>query len=479
MKRSHKLFLKVAPAIFVAGTLFGVGISAGMASFKGSAVFRDIPSGHYADEAIGEMYSLGIIKGYDSAHFGPNDPVTRGQVAVLLQRLRNEVKGITSSASSSSSSSSSSSTSSSSSSSISSSSSTSLSALGVRFGASAYNVDKNVATGELTVTVVRTGGTQGGGTVEYAFTDGTAVADQDYTPISGTLTFQGTQTSQTLKLKIKNNTSVSGTRTVNAVLKNPTGSLTLAAPASIVININDPNAPTLSSSTASSVGAASTISLGAAGYGVMENGSAVTVTVVRTGDTSLSQTVSYGTTNGTASSGSDYSATSGTFTFAAGETSKTFTVAINNNSTVDGARNFNVFLSNPTGGSVALGTATALVTINDDESFTAGSGSIKLSSSTYSASAAQGKAVITVNHVGGIGAVSVGYTTSNGTAQAGTDYSFTSGTLSFAAGETSKTVVVPIAQKSISNSLTFTFSLNTAVGAPTSDPGYASVLISN
>lgn len=486
MNRTQRFFLHIVPATFITGTLFGYGISSGIAAFKGSAVFRDIPATHYADEAIGEMYSLGIIKGYDSSRFGPDDPITRGQVALLMKRLRDELKGgsgISSSKSSSSSSSVSSSSSSSVSSSSSSSSSVSHGALGVRFGAPGYNVDKNVAVGSVDITVVRTGGTSGGGgTVQYTLTGGTAVAGKDYVPISGTLTFQGTQTSQKLTVQIKNNTTVTGTKTVYAVLSNPTGGLSLADPASVAININDPSNPTLSSSSASvssTPTAATTISLGASEYGVMENGGSLTVTVLRTGDTSVSQTVNYGTTNGTASSGSEYSAASGTFTFAAGETSKTITIGVNNNVSVDGNRTFTVFLSSPSGGSVTLGTASALVTINDDEAVTMGSGSIKLSSSSYTATVSNGVATITVRHIGGIGPVSVNYATANNSAQAGVHYSAVSGTLNFAANETSKTFTVPLAQNTVTTSLAFNVSLNSPVKAPLTDPTSATVTISN
>ncbi len=487
MTRAQRFLVKVVPATFVVGTIFGFGVSAGMAAFKGSAIFRDIPSGHYADEAIGEMYSLGIIKGLDSSHFAPDAPITRGQVAILLQRLRNELNGITSSTSSSRSSSSSVSSSVASSSSTSSSSSSSTSSSynpggSVRFDANAYNVDKNVATGMINIIIVRTGGNQGSGTVDYSFSGGTAIADKDYTPASGTLSFANKQTSQKVAIQIKNNTSAVGTKTVTLTLKKPTGAMTLGTPASVTLNINDPANPNISSSSASvssAAAAATTISLSAAGYGVMENAGSITITATRSGDTTGSHSVNYGTSNGSGSSGSDYSSTSGTFTFAAGETTKTFTVTVVNNVTVDGNRTFNIALSNLTGPNVALVTASALVTINDDEAVAMGSGSIKFSSNSYQASASNGKVTITINHVGGIGAVSVGYSTANSTAQAGTDYSATSGTINFAAGETSKTVIVPIAQKSISSSIAFSISLNSPVKAPLADPSAATITISN
>jgi hypothetical protein len=46
-------------------------------------------------------------------------------------------------------------------------------------------------------------------------------------------------------------------------------------------------------------------------------------------------------------------------------------------------------------------------------------------------------------------AVSVAYATSNGTATAGSDYTAASGTLNFAAGVTTQTIVVPIANDAL------------------------------
>src|SRR5204863_2670275 len=56
-----------------------------------------------------------------------------------------------------------------------------------------------------------------------------------------------------------------------------------------------------------------------------------------------------------------------------------------------------------------------------------------------------GTLTLTVNRTGATNtAVTVDFTTTNGTATAGTDYTATNGTLSFAAGQTSKTFTVDI-----------------------------------
>jgi hypothetical protein len=94
----------------------------------------------------------------------------------------------------------------------------------------------------------------------------------------------------------------------------------------------------------------------------------VTIPVTRTGDTSSAATVSYTTQAITAAAGAnnDYIATSGTLTFAPGETTKEIVVQIVNNATAEPTETFNVVLGNPTG--AALGSpSTFVVTILDND----------------------------------------------------------------------------------------------------------------
>src|SRR5262249_14452827 len=64
-------------------------------------------------------------------------------------------------------------------------------------------------------------------------------------------------------------------------------------------------------------------------------------------------TVSYATADGSAVAGTHYTATSGTLTFAPGETLRSFLVPTLNDGTTDPTRSFTVNLSNPTGGVIA------------------------------------------------------------------------------------------------------------------------------
>ena len=103
-------------------------------------------------------------------------------------------------------------------------------------------------------------------------------------------------------------------------------------------------------------------------YYVTENAGSVILTVQRTGDTNAAVSVDYASANGTAIAGSDYTATSGTLTFAAGETNQTLAVPILNDGLVEPAiyETFTVTLSNPT--NAILGTrtvATGRITDND------------------------------------------------------------------------------------------------------------------
>ena len=182
----------------------------------------------------------------------------------------------------------------------------------------------------------------------------------------------------------------------------------------------------------------SSIQFSAAEYSVNENNGGATVTVARTSGVGTAS-INYATSNGTATAGTDYTATSGTLNFAAGETSKTFTVPILDDSVFEGNETINLTLTNPAGGAALGSPSTATLTVVDNEqqpSLTINNVSLPepisgTSLATFSVSLTNASAkTVTVN-----------YATANGTATAGTapgggDYDATSGTLSFNPGET-------------------------------------------
>jgi len=155
-------------------------------------------------------------------------------------------------------------------------------------------------------------------------------------------------------------------------------------------------------------------------------------------------TVQYTTANGTAIAGSDYVAKSGSVTFAAGETRKTVSIAVNGDSTVEANETFQIRLSSPTNATIADGTGVGTIR-NDDAAPTVlpqiNIGDVALNEGNSGTTSANFGVSLSkaFNQP-----VTVQYTTANGTAIAGSDYVAKSGTVTFAAGETFKTVSVAV-----------------------------------
>jgi uncharacterized delta-60 repeat protein len=102
-------------------------------------------------------------------------------------------------------------------------------------------------------------------------------------------------------------------------------------------------------------------------YGASEGCAAALVTVAREGDLSAPASVEFRTREGTAQQSSDYTHTTGTLLFAAGESSKTFAVPVNDDAYVEGAETIRVEL---VGGSSNVNfrvPAAATLTVADDD----------------------------------------------------------------------------------------------------------------
>ena len=223
-------------------------------------------------------------------------------------------------------------------------------------------------------------------------TNATGDSSPRYSPDGSKIVFQSTRDGQA-EIYVMNSSGTGQTRLTN----NPASDTTPAwspdgtsivftssrddpvNPALYVMNADGSNPTRVTGGSNGVWRAMSTSQFSMASYSVNEGDQRVTITVNRTGDTSNSSaSVSYQTgdsagvqncvtRNGIASSRCDYISTVGTITFAAGETSKSFSVAIIDDSYFEGPETFTVGLNNPTGG--VLGSqANATITITDNDS---------------------------------------------------------------------------------------------------------------
>ena len=112
------------------------------------------------------------------------------------------------------------------------------------------------------------------------------------------------------------------------------------------------------------------------------NAGTSTVSVAVTLDQASTRTVSYDytTVDQTANAGSDYAATSGTLTYAPGETTKNVSVTVNGDTTFEPDETLLVRLSNPTNGTIQ--TNDGVVTITNDDSADVAPGISSVSPST-------------------------------------------------------------------------------------------------
>lgn len=188
-----------------------------------------------------------------------------------------------------------------------------------------------------------------------------------------------------------------------------------------------------------------------------------TFTVTLSGASSQTVTVNYATANGTATAPADYTNTSGTLTFAPGVITQSINVPVVGDLIDELDETFTVTLSNPAGGTIGTGTGTGTITDNDTSLITI---------NDVGVSENGGPAVFSVSlSTSNSRTVTVSYTTADNTATAGSDYTTTAGTLTWAAGDTSaKAINVPILDDAIvEGPETFFVNLSGATNASISD----------
>jgi hypothetical protein len=221
----------------------------------------------------------------------------------------------------------------------------------VEFTTTAFEV--NEAAGVATVTIQRTGGNASGIAVEYLTSDGTATANQDYQPVSGTLNFGANESSKTFTVPIINDSlDENPLETLNLTLRNIAGGAVLGqSTATLSIADNDP-APAIAIENVS-------VSEGNGGT------TSANFTVRLATASGLTASVSYATANGTATAPSDYQSASGVVTFAPGETSKTISVTIQGDTVPEPDETFSLNFSNAVNAALPSSQVTGTI-INDD-----------------------------------------------------------------------------------------------------------------
>ncbi len=261
-------------------------------------------------------------------------------------------------------------------------------------------------------------------TVNYNSADGTAmIADADYTAVGGTLVFSPGQTTKTINVATRSDTTFEQDETLtvqltglqNATFANDTGTGKI---------INDDSALTIDSVT------------------IVEgnDGTKDAVFTVRlSGGPGGPVSVDFATLDGTATGGLDFTHASGTLMFEGTTVLQTITVPIIGDTIQEADETFSVKLSNASGATISSDTGTGTIT-NDDVA--------NLSVTNFSVpegndGPAQVGFVVNLSTVADQDAT-VHYTTANGTAAAGDDYTATTGTLTIPAGQTSGTVFVEV-----------------------------------
>ncbi len=181
-----------------------------------------------------------------------------------------------------------------------------------------------------------------------------------------------------------------------------------------------------------------TVSLSAASGTAGEPSAPASVTVTRTGATTLPLAIYYAIA-GSAANGADYSALSGTVVIPAGAASAQITVQPIDDAIAEGSET--VTLTLQTSGQYLIGSGSpATVTITDNDA--AGGAVVTLSAPSGSAAEPGTPATVTVTRTGSTTApLTVAYTVA-GSATAGTDYAALSGSATIPAGSASTVITV-------------------------------------
>ena len=258
-------------------------------------------------------------------------------------------------------------------------------------------------------------------TVQYATSNGTALAGSDYTASAGTVTFPPGSTSQTINVPVIGDTLDEDDENFVVTLSNAVNSAIGTAQAVGTIQDND---------------AAPTISVG--DCAVLEGGTC-SMAITLSAPSGKGITINVATANGSATAGSDFPPVSGTVGFAPGLTFASLAIPTFGDALDEVDETFALLLSAPV--NTTIGDGQGAATIDDDDGprvqapdFAVTEGNAGNTPATFVLGLTAGSPQPVV----------VSYATSDGTAQGGSDFQSTSGTVTFPPGTITQNVVVNV-----------------------------------
>jgi ribosomal protein L35AE/L33A len=240
----------------------------------------------------------------------------------------------------------------------------------LQFSLATYSVTEDGGSVEITVT--RVGGSDGAVSVQYASSDETATAGEDYIAVSGTLNWgDGDVSNKTIIVPIIDDANIEGDETFLLTLKNATGGVIIGNPSTAVVAIinTDCLLPSNGSIQINCSPQSSTLQFSSATYSVNEGGGSIKFTVTRIGGSNGAVSVNIVSSDGTAKAGEDYTKVKGKLKWADGDTSdKSFKYdGIIDDTICEDDENFYLHLKNPVGDAIIGDPDTAEVTIIDDD----------------------------------------------------------------------------------------------------------------
>jgi len=282
----------------------------------------------------------------------------------------------------------------------------------------------NEDAGTATFTVTRHGSLANASTVDFATADGSAVDPADYESTTGMLTFDPGVATRTVTVPIADDAVPENIEDFRVLLSNPTGA-DIADGVGVGTILDD--------DTPSSDGPRIFVR-----DVTVEEGESATFTLTLSEPSSETVTVDFATASGSAIENVDYTGQTGTVTFLPGNTTATVTVDTTEDAFDEPDELFTRNLSNPSNAQIGDGTGTG--TIIDDDGGAGGGTQYAIDNVTVTEG---GVAVFNVVRTGDISAnATIDFATTDASALDGADYTGLGGTLSFAAGEASKTIAI-------------------------------------